>query len=117
MAKTAQDVITFALRRLNVIGNGETASGDIYDDALSDYLVFHEWGRSRYPRNWSWNYDAVDDRYWTNVAAIFAEQLIDGPGISEAARDRAVRGADRARLALHDQFSKTPLAVAGNDYY
>lgn len=104
MAKTAQDVITKALRRLNVIGRSETADGDIYAEALEDYEVFHNWGRAEYPRNWSWNYDAVDDRYWTHVAGMFAGRIALTLPVSESSRQRAIANAAEARRLLNQQF-------------
>lgn len=104
MSKTANQVITKALRRLNLIARNEQADGDIYAEALEDYQVFHNWGRAEYPRKWSWNYDAVDDRYWSHVAGVFAGELAMTLPVSESARQRAIANAAKSLTLLNQQF-------------
>ena len=108
MTKTANDVVTLALKRLQIIGAGESADGDDYADAYNEYLVFHEWGRDTWPRSWSWNAEAVDDRYWTNVAGVLAGRLLGVFPVSQETRANAEREAAKAETYLRQQFTKKP---------
>lgn len=104
MSKTAKQVITKALRRLNYIALNEEADGDTYAEALEDYEVFHDWGRKHFRKNWSWNSDAVDDRYWTHIAGMFAGRLALSLPVSESARQRAIANAEVSERLLKEQF-------------
>ena len=115
--KTENDIITKALRRLNVIGAGESADADTYQDASDEYRVFHEWGRKEFPRSWSWNYDAVDDRYWTHVAAMLAERLIGVVPVGSERAQLVQMGAARSERQLREQFARKPLATTEVSYF
>lgn len=116
MAKTANNVITKALRRLNLIARNEQADGDMYAEALEDYLVFHDWGRQEFPRNWSWQYDAVDDRYWVHVSGMLAGRLCETFPVSERQEARALRNAARSEIWLRQQFRRTS-EITQADYF
>lgn len=117
MAKTEQDVITKALRRLNVIASGEMADADLYQEAVDEYRVFHEWGREEFRGKWSWNYNSVDDRYWTHVAAMLASRLIGAVPVSEAIQLKAERKAAESERFLREQLARRPLDVTPINYF
>ena len=81
MTKTANDVVTRALKNLKIIGAGETADGDDYSDAYDEYLVFHEYLQKENRRLYrasrgSWSSNAVPDEVWTRVSDLLAEELL-----------------------------------------
>ena len=74
MTKTANDVVTRALKNLNIFD----ADGDEFADALAHYAdTFHPWLQSENRRllrssRGSWSANAVPDEVWTRVADILA---------------------------------------------
>lgn len=117
-AKTANDVIKRALRRINYIGDGEEVDADSYSDALAEYKVFHEWLRKEFPTKVGWGFDLVDDRYWTHVAAMLAGRVfVFAFPTSSKARQRAMEGADVAETMLREQFARSPLSRTKAEYF
>lgn len=103
---TAQDVVLRALRRLNMVALGADAPADLYEDALEEYKVFHEWLRQEFGSRLSWSYDAVDDRYWTHVSAMLAGELSSLFSVGAGSRERAERGAVMSERRLREQLAR-----------
>lgn len=108
--KTARDVIALALRKLNVIGAGEEAEGDIYEDALSEYKTLHEELRQDARRKWrariSWNHDSVPESVFANVAAILQGRLVETISVSSEMRARAKAAETRGKNSLYSYVAR-----------
>lgn len=117
MAKTAVDVIHRALRRLNIIAPGEDPDADIYQDALDEYKVFTEWMRQEFTRGNGWNYDSVDERYWTHIAGMLAGRLANVLPCSDSIAAKAKEGAAESERYLREQLARKPLRDTEVQYF
>jgi lysyl-tRNA synthetase class I len=82
MAKTANDVITEALRSLNYIATDAEANADDYARALSIYKSQHaaliSRLRDKYQIKNNWNFNNVSDDHFDFVAMILAGKIAGG---------------------------------------
>ena len=115
--KTANDVVSRALRILNITAIGEAPDAGVYAIAEDEYKVFNEWGREEFERRWSWSYDMVDERYWTHVAAMLAGRLAYVLPCGEAAASRANSGAARSERYLREQLARKRLEPVEIAYF
>lgn len=115
--KTQNDIVTRALRRIRRIASNETPAPDIYQEALDEYLTFHEWLRKEFGSQVSWNSDAVPDRYWTYVAGWFANDLASVIPVSEADKANAREGAAQAETRLREMLARKKLRTTEADYF
>lgn len=109
--KTDQDVVNRALRNMQIIGAGEAADGDTYNDALAAYVTFHEWlmvenKRLYRSQRGRWAKDAVPEAVWTNVAAMLARELLAEFSVSPAVEARLERTAERAEARLNKYLAR-----------
>lgn len=111
MTKTKGDIINRAARSFNYIGATETLEGDSYDMAEGEYDTLHEWGRAQFPKTWSWNINAVDDRYWTYVSGMLAGKLVHVLPTSDTGAQKARALAEQSLRFFNQQSSRSPRAT------
>ena len=109
--KTAQDVITHALRKMNVIAAGEEADADTYQTALDEYGVFHEWLMRDNERVYKatrgrWDSNAVPSEIWTNVAGAFAGELIGTFPVSDTKAAKVVAASETAKSRIREWLQR-----------
>ena len=127
MTKTANDVIIRALQVLRVIGPGEDADASVYQQALDTYQVYHNEllaeVRDLYsPRYRSWDYNAVPDEIWINIAFMLAGRLMniipvpsDREAVIAAQADVAENGLKNILSRRKQSFSRFD-AMPGANY-
>ena len=115
--KTANDVITKALRRMNVIAKNAAASGDDYEEALSEYKGFHEWMLKEFTRTVSWNYDAVPEEYHTHVAGWLAGELLGVFPCGAQTTQRVEAWARRSETRLREMLARRSIKTVEIEYY
>lgn len=105
MAKTANDIVQKALRNLNVIASGETASDEDYQDAYEEYLVTHERLKEDATHQFGarrlyWGSNGVPDAIWTLVAAVLAVDLLRVFSVTDKINRDVVAHGERAETQI-----------------
>ena len=109
--QTANDIVTKALRRANIIAMEEQADGTTYAKALEEYKGFHEYLRAEFPRTAGWTYDAVPTEYWILVSDWYAGWLAEDQSLPSETFEKILAGAARAEARLRGMLSRKPRAT------
>lgn len=117
MTKTAKDLVTDTLVRLKVVDRNTTPEASIYQTALDEYEVFHEWLKKEFGTAVRWNSDAVPDQYWIYVSSWFSSQLADALPISEQGRANAERSSGRGEARLREMLARKRLKETEGQYF
>lgn len=108
--KTASDVITHALRKMNVTPFGADNNADIYALAESEYTTLHNELRAKmkrvYRANMSWSSGSVPEEVFAHVASILAGRLTETIPVSAAVTAKASFWTDEGEARLREYLSR-----------
>lgn len=101
MAKTANDVVTKALRALNVIGSQETPTAEDSATALEDYTSFHnelmaDLDNTYRLKSAKWSKDSVPENVFSHVSQMAAFYMTSSFPVSSSVYGRVQAQAARA---------------------
>lgn len=108
--KTANDVITHALRKMNVTPMAGDNDPDIYAMALSEYTTLHNELRQKMRRvhkaSMSWALGAVPEEAFAHVASILAGRLVETIPVSQNVVAKAGQWAQAGEARLREYLSR-----------
>ena len=117
MAKTASDVVSKAMRRINYIAAGEAPDATDYNEGLQEYEGFHAWLLKEFPRDVHWSSDAVPDEYWTHVAGWFSAQLAETLNVADDNEGLIQAKAAKAELRFREMLARRTIKRVVGEYY
>lgn len=111
MTKTANEVVTHALKLMKIIASDEAPTPEDLRDGTTEYIAFHDviikdLQNAYAIRGGNWSYDSVPDNVMPHVAKMLAEYMLDMFPVADDTYQKVSRGAITAKSNLHSVLAK-----------